>query len=202
MHEVDASGITARPSAEIAPRLPRGSFFRMLAPRATRSRRAQMRRTASHFRDSVLAHHGCLLCAAFIRGSCPPKLRFGVHLCRCAPHVPSRSLCGCVGTSVREYVWQVVASRTSSPLLMACAHRRLHDLDRLRLGGAYTVSRSARLAPTWLALRAGNDRTHYVAAIVFFAWHVRRDASVDVRYVGWSAVRVIIACTDQIVTNK
>ena len=66
----------------------------------------------------------------------------------------------------------------------------------------HTLCLAQRLAPTWLALRAGNDRTHYVAAIVFFAWHVQRDASVDVRYVGWSAVRVIIACTDQIVTNK
>ena len=61
-----------------------------------------------------------------------------------------------------------------------------------------TVCLTERLAPTWLTLRAGNDRTHYVAATVFFAWHVRRDASVDVRYVGWSAVRVIIVCTAQI----
>ena len=84
--------------------------------------------------------------------------------------------------------------RLSAVLLRQCS--RTTVLTHERLYHSYSTQPLSLDGQT-----RGNNRTHYVAATVFFAWHVRRDASVDVRYVGWSAVRVIIACTDHIETE-
>ena len=166
--EVDASGITARQGARSrVTRLLRGSFACL-----HHTRRALGEQECGELHRTFVAASSLIVVASCpqLSHAVPAELRFGVHWRCCAPRVPSRSLCGCVGTSVGEYV----CGRSSHQgHARCCSWHELIDIFMASTNSGLCRANPVRL-DNWLylhglTLSAGNNRAHYVAAAVFFA---------------------------------
>ena len=171
MHEVDASGITARQGARSrVTRLLRGSFACL-----HHTRRALGEQECGELHRTFVAASSLIVVA-----SCP-------QLSHAVPALPNSDLV-CIGAAAHRVCLHdrsaVVLAQVSGS--MCVAGRRIKDMLAAAHGMSSSTSSWPRPTPAYaepilcvsldnwlylhgLTLSAGNNRAHYVAAAVFFA---------------------------------